>query len=105
MILTDLGPVTAYRMHTPRWATAPPSGAERRHTEVVQPTRQAALYLALEPETAIREYQQLSLLMPPGMLVSVLHKYVTGRLAEAGAGVVSKPRRMPATKRRSSTST
>jgi hypothetical protein len=23
MILTDLGPVTAYRMHTPRWATMP----------------------------------------------------------------------------------
>ena len=27
MILTELGPVTAYRMHTPRWATAPTSGA------------------------------------------------------------------------------
>ena len=27
MILTDLGPVTAYRMHTPKWATAPTSGA------------------------------------------------------------------------------
>ncbi len=23
MILTELGPLTAYRMHTPRWATAP----------------------------------------------------------------------------------
>ncbi len=31
MILTDLGPVTAYRMHTPRWATAPASGVGRRH--------------------------------------------------------------------------
>ena len=29
-----------------------------------------ALYLALEPETAIREYQQLSPLMPPGTLVN-----------------------------------
>ena len=27
MILTDLGSVTAYRMHTPKWATAPTSGA------------------------------------------------------------------------------
>jgi RES domain-containing protein len=26
MILTELGPVTAYRMHTPKWATAPTSG-------------------------------------------------------------------------------
>ena len=39
------------------------------------------------------------------LIASVLHKYVTGRLDEAGAGVVSKPRRVPATKRRSSTST
>jgi RES domain-containing protein len=28
MILAALGPVTAYRMHTPRWATAPTSGAK-----------------------------------------------------------------------------
>ena len=27
MILTELGPVTAYRMHAPRWATVPTSGA------------------------------------------------------------------------------
>jgi len=26
MILTDVGSVTAYRMHTPKWATAPTSG-------------------------------------------------------------------------------
>jgi hypothetical protein len=30
----------------------------------------AVLCLSLEPETAIREYQQLSPLMPPGTLVS-----------------------------------
>lgn len=29
-----------------------------------------ALYLALEADTAIREYQQMSPLMPPGTLVS-----------------------------------
>ena len=29
-----------------------------------------ALYLALEPVTAIREYQQTSTLLPPGTLVS-----------------------------------
>jgi RES domain-containing protein len=27
MIFTDIGPVTAYRMHTPKWAIAPASGA------------------------------------------------------------------------------
>lgn len=27
MILTALGPITAYRTHTPRWAVAPTSGA------------------------------------------------------------------------------
>jgi RES domain-containing protein len=30
----------------------------------------AALYLALEAETAIKEYQQVSTLIPPGTLVS-----------------------------------
>ena len=41
------------------------------------------------------------------LIASVLHKYVTGHLAEkAGAGVLGKPRpRAPATKRRSATST
>ena len=71
MILTELGPVTAYRMHTPRWATAPASGAgAAAHGGRANRPGTPALYLALEPETAIREYQQLSPLMPPGTLVS-----------------------------------
>lgn len=71
MILTELGPVTAYRMHTPRWATAPTSGAgAAAHGGRANRPGVAALYLALEPETAVREYQQLSPLMPPGTLVS-----------------------------------
>ena len=71
MILTDLGPVTAYRMHTPRWATVPTSGAgAAAHGGRANRPGTAALYLALEPETAVREYQQLSSLMPPGTLVS-----------------------------------
>lgn len=71
MILIELGPVTAYRMHTPRWATAPTSGAGAAACggRVNRPGT-LALYLALEPETAVREYQQLSPLMPPGTLVS-----------------------------------
>ncbi len=71
MILCDLGPVTAYRMHTPRWATAPSSGAgAATHGGRVNRPGVPALYLALEPETAVREFQQLSPLMPPGTLVS-----------------------------------
>ena len=71
MILTELGALTAYRMHTPRWATAPTSGAGAAAYggRANRPGTQA-LYLALEPETAVREYQQLSPLMPPGTLVS-----------------------------------
>ena len=71
MILTDLRSLTAYRMHTPKWATAPASGAGaaayggRANRPGVQ-----ALYLALEAETAVREYQQVSPLLPPGTLVS-----------------------------------
>ncbi|MDH3209314.1 MAG: RES family NAD+ phosphorylase, partial [Burkholderiaceae bacterium] len=71
MILTELGPVTAYRMHTPKWATAPTSGAGAavQGGRANRPGTQA-LYLALEAETAVREYQALSPLMPPGTLVS-----------------------------------
>jgi RES domain-containing protein len=71
MILTALSPVTAYRMHTPRWATAPTSGAGAAvHGGRANRIGTPALYLALESETAVREYQQLSPLMPPGTLVS-----------------------------------
>jgi RES domain-containing protein len=71
MILTDLGPVTAYRMQTPRWASAPTSGAgAAAHGGRANRPGTPALYLALNAETAIREYQQLSPLMPPGTLVS-----------------------------------
>ena len=71
MILSELGPVTAYRMHTPKWATAPTSGAgAAAHGGRANRPAMSALYLALEPETAVREFQQLSPLMPPGTLVS-----------------------------------
>ncbi len=71
MILLDLGPMTAYRMHTPKWASAPTSGAgAAAHGGRANRPGVLALYLALEPQTAVREYQQLSPLMPPGTLVS-----------------------------------
>ena len=71
MILAELGPVTAYRMHAPKWATAPTSGAgAAAHGGRANRPGTSALYLSLEAQTAVREYQQLSPLMPPGTLVS-----------------------------------
>jgi RES domain len=70
MILTEVGPVTAYRMHAPRLATAPTSGAgAAAHGGRANRPGTPALYLSLEPLTAISEYQQLSPLMPPGTRV------------------------------------
>lgn len=70
MILTALGGLRAYRMHTPRWAVQPASGAgAARHGGRLNRIGVEALYLALDVETAIAEYQQRSSLMPPGLLV------------------------------------
>ena len=71
MICVAVGPIAAYRMHTPRWATKPTSG-EGAATDGGRANRPgvATLYLSLESNTAIREYQQLSPLVPPGTLVS-----------------------------------
>jgi len=71
MILTALVEAEAYRMHTPRWASAPTSGsgAAAFGGRANRPTV-PALYLALDSGTAIKEYQQLSPLLPPGTLVS-----------------------------------
>lgn len=71
MKLTALVEVTAYRMHVPKWAVAPTSGAgAATHGGRVNRPGVEALYLALETETAIREYQQVSTLLPPGTLTS-----------------------------------
>jgi RES domain-containing protein len=71
MILIALERETAYRMHTPKWAVAPMSGAgaARWGGRANRPGVEA-LYLSLDTETAIREYKQLSPLLPPGTLVS-----------------------------------
>jgi hypothetical protein len=45
MILTDLGPLTAYRMHTPKWASAPRVGPEP------QPMAAAPIDQARTPST------------------------------------------------------
>lgn len=71
MKLGRLGPATAYRMHTPKWATKPTSGAGASlHGGRANRPGTPALYLALESETAVLEYQQTSALLPPGTLVS-----------------------------------
>jgi RES domain-containing protein len=70
MILTSLNAVV-YRVHQPKWAFAPTSGAGagtyggRANRPGVN-----ALYLSLELETALAEYQQLDALLPPGLMVS-----------------------------------
>ena len=85
MIFTDLAPITAYRMHVPKWAATPTSGAGAAlHGGRANRPGTAALYLALEAETAIREYQQLSPLMPPGTLVS--YSVRLAPVADFGAG-------------------
>jgi RES domain-containing protein len=71
MILTSLSGLAAYRMHVPKWAVAPSSGAGAgRHGGRVNRIGLNALYLALDIQTAVSEYQQISPLMPPGTLVS-----------------------------------
>jgi RES domain-containing protein len=71
MIVTALGPLAAYRMHLPKWASMPISGAgAAAHGGRANGPGTHALYLALDPATAIREYQQASTLLPPGTLVT-----------------------------------
>ncbi|CAG9252224.1 hypothetical protein PUN4_180127 [Paraburkholderia unamae] len=71
MILTDLDGITAYRMRVPKWAVAPTSGAGAgRHGGRANRIGVNALYLALDVDTAVREYQQVSPLLPPRALVS-----------------------------------
>jgi RES domain-containing protein len=66
MILTQLENLTAYRMHAPRWAVAPTSGAgAAKHGGRVNRPGVAALYLALDIDTAVKEFQQVSTLLPP----------------------------------------
>lgn len=71
MKLTALTDATAYRMHVPRWAVAPTSGAGAgKYGGRANRLGVEALYLAMETATAIHEYQQVSTLLPPGTLTS-----------------------------------
>lgn len=71
MKLVTLTDVTAYRMHAPKWAVAPTSGAGAgKHGGRANRPGIDAIYLALETQAAINEYQKTSTLLPPGTLTS-----------------------------------
>lgn len=58
MILKGFSEVTAYRMHVPKWSVAPTSGAGAgRHGGRANRIGLNALYLALDVNTAVLEYQ------------------------------------------------
>jgi RES domain-containing protein len=62
---------TAYRVLIPKWSHAPTSGAGAAlHGGRVNRPGIEALYLSLDTDTAIHEYQQTSSLLPPGTLVA-----------------------------------
>ena len=64
MIATRLVKTTAYRVFVPRWAYAPTSGeGAAKHGGRVNRPGLEALYLSLDPETAVKEYQQVSTLL------------------------------------------
>ena len=89
MILTAWGPATAYRMHSPRWAVAPTSGAGAA-LQGGRANRRGvpALYLSLDTATAISEYQQTSSLLPPGTLIS--YSVRLGRVVDFRNGYTSQ---------------
>lgn len=71
MIRIQLTDLTTYRMHEPRWAVSPLSGAgAAKHGGRVNRPGIETLYLSLDTNTAILEYKQVSTLLRPGTLTS-----------------------------------
>lgn len=73
------------RILTPRWAHVPCSGAGAGQSggRANRPGIEA-LYLSMDPITAMAEYKQLSTLMPPGTLVTV--KFDIGPVVDFSKG-------------------
>lgn len=71
MKIIALKNLPCYRLHTPKWAITPTSGTGAA-TQGGRANRKGleALYLSLEPATAVAEFQQRSPFLPPGLLVS-----------------------------------
>lgn len=62
---------TYYRLHSPKWAHEPASGAgAAKHGGRLNRPGVQALYLAADVQTAVAEFQQQSSLLAPGTLVS-----------------------------------
>jgi RES domain-containing protein len=70
MIVIALDTV-AYRVHDPKWSFAPTSGAGAgKYGGRANRPGVNALYLSLERETGLSEYQQLDALLQPALIVS-----------------------------------
>jgi RES domain-containing protein len=70
MILTTLTTV-AYRVHDPKWAFAPTSGAGAgKYGGRANRPGVNAIYLSLDLETALAEYRQTDALLEPALMVS-----------------------------------
>lgn len=88
MIWAQFDQLEAFRMLTPKWAIAPKSGeGAAENGGRVNRCGVAALYLSLDPGTAIREYQQDDPLVPPGTLVS--YRITVDRLLDFRGGFQS----------------
>lgn len=71
MIVVARLDAVAYRVHDPKWAFAPTSGAGAgKHGGRANRPGVNALYLSLELETALVEYRHLDALLPPALMVS-----------------------------------
>ena len=68
MILCALNSV-AYRVHDPKWAFVPTSGAGAgKHGGRANRPGIDAIYLSLELETALAEYRQTDALLEPALM-------------------------------------
>jgi RES domain-containing protein len=87
MILRSLV-TTAYRVHDPRWAFAPTSGAGAgTHGGRANRPGIHALYLSLELETALAEYRQTDALLQAGLMVS--YRIAVGPVLDFCSGYTS----------------
>lgn len=69
MMLTEIESV-AFRVHDPKWGYMPVSGiGAGTHGGRANRPGLNALYLSLDLETALAEYQQTDFLLPPGLMV------------------------------------
>ncbi len=71
MILRPFSSGVLYRVHSPKWAYVPTSGAgaASKGGRLNRPGVDA-LYLSVEAETALAEYKQTSSILPVGTIVS-----------------------------------